>query len=303
VRIGASLRSGYGAVDARTGARYMIERAAAANAAGLDSLFIGDHHNVGGAPYYQNVPMLGRLLAEWGDNPAGALFLLPLWHPVLLAEQVGTLASIASGRFIVQCALGGGDAQFAAFDVPLRRRPSRFEATLDIMRRLCAGETVTTDAPFRIERARISPVPPEPIEVWIGAAAPPAIDRAARLGDGFLAGPETVAEESRVIDEYLERCAEHDRKPTAIAIRRDVHVAATSQEARNTVQPIIDAGYRGFSPDALVYGSVAEVADAFARLGALGYTDVIIRHLVDDQTRVLESFESLGYVRGALMEN
>jgi alkanesulfonate monooxygenase SsuD/methylene tetrahydromethanopterin reductase-like flavin-dependent oxidoreductase (luciferase family) len=280
----------------------MVERAAAARSAGLDSLFVGDHHNVGGAPYYQNVPMLGRLLAEWGDNPAGALFLLPLWHPVLLAEQVGTLASIVQGRFIVQCALGGGDAQFAAFDVPIRQRPSRFEATLDILRRLCAGETVSTDAPFRVERARISPVPPEPIEVWIGAAAAPAIDRAARLGDGFLAGPETVAEESRVIDEYRDRCAAHGREPKAIAIRRDVHVAATSQAARDAVEPILEKGYRGFSSDALVYGSVAEVADAFARLGALGYTDVIIRHIVDDQSRVLESFESLGYVRGALMD-
>ncbi|HEX2564828.1 MAG TPA: hypothetical protein VHK25_12975 [Acidimicrobiales bacterium] len=33
--------------------------------------------------------MLGRLLAEWGDRPAGALYLLPLWNPVLVAEQVG----------------------------------------------------------------------------------------------------------------------------------------------------------------------------------------------------------------------
>ena len=73
----------------------MIERARAAADAGLDSLFIGDHHNVP-VPYYQNVPMLGRLLAEWDDRPAGALFLLPLWHPVLVAEQIGTLASIAS---------------------------------------------------------------------------------------------------------------------------------------------------------------------------------------------------------------
>ena len=89
--------------------------------AGLDSLFIGDHHNVP-VPYYQNVPMLGRLLAEWDDRPAGALFLLPLWHPVLLAEQIGTLASIASGPFIMQCALGGGAEQFDALGVSMRAR-------------------------------------------------------------------------------------------------------------------------------------------------------------------------------------
>ena len=96
MKVGVSLRSGYAPMDVRTGAQWMVERARAASDAGLDSLFVGDHHNVP-VPYYQNVPMLGRLLAEWDDRPAGALFLLPLWHPVLLAEQIGTLASIAAG--------------------------------------------------------------------------------------------------------------------------------------------------------------------------------------------------------------
>jgi hypothetical protein len=66
VRLGVSLRSGDLVDDPRIGARWMVE---------------------------QNTPMLGRLLAEWSDRPAGALFLLPLWNPVLVAEQVGTLAA------------------------------------------------------------------------------------------------------------------------------------------------------------------------------------------------------------------
>ena len=64
MRVGISLTSAHAGVEDRTGARWMIERAAAANRAGLDSLFIGDHHSTP-TPYYQNVPMLGRLLAEW----------------------------------------------------------------------------------------------------------------------------------------------------------------------------------------------------------------------------------------------
>ena len=147
MKVGVSLRSAYPPMDVRTGARWMIERARAASDAGLDSLFVGDHHNVP-VPYYQNVPILGRLLAEWDGRPAGALFLLPLWHPVLLAEQIGTLASIAAGPFVMQCAVGGGSEQFDALGVPIRQRPSRFEAILDIVRRLCAGEEVNTDSPF-----------------------------------------------------------------------------------------------------------------------------------------------------------
>src|SRR5262249_26666685 len=121
MRIGASLRSGYAVDEVRAGARWMAERARAARDAGLDSLFLGDQHATGG-PHDQNTPMLGRLAAEWGGRPFGALFLLPLWHPVLLAEQVGTLASLVDGPFVLQCALGGGERQFAGMDAALADR-------------------------------------------------------------------------------------------------------------------------------------------------------------------------------------
>ena len=136
IKVGISLTSNHPNVsDPREGARRMIERAAAARRAGLDSLFIGDQH-ASATPYYQNTPMLGRLLAEWGEAPAGCLFLLPLWHPVLVAEQIGTLAAIAQGRFIMQCGLGWGEGRFAAMGATYKTRPSAFEEALDITRRL-----------------------------------------------------------------------------------------------------------------------------------------------------------------------
>jgi alkanesulfonate monooxygenase SsuD/methylene tetrahydromethanopterin reductase-like flavin-dependent oxidoreductase (luciferase family) len=141
MRVGVSLTSNHPDVTGpRQGARWMIERASAAHRAALDSLFVGDQH-VSPTPYFQNTPMLGRLLAEWGEAPAGCLFLLPLWHPVLVAEQIGTLAAIAQGRFIMQCGLGWGDTRFAAMGANIRTRPSAFEEALDIVRRLLAGET------------------------------------------------------------------------------------------------------------------------------------------------------------------
>jgi alkanesulfonate monooxygenase SsuD/methylene tetrahydromethanopterin reductase-like flavin-dependent oxidoreductase (luciferase family) len=165
----------------------MIERAAAARRAALDSLFVGDQH-VSPTPYYQNTPVLGRLLAEWGKAPAGCLFLLPLWHPVLVAEQIGTLAAIAQGPFIMQCGLGWGEARFAAMGANIRTRPSAFEEALDIVRRL-AGETVSSSRRFRIVEASLALRPADSVEVWIGASAPPAIDRAARLAEGWIASP------------------------------------------------------------------------------------------------------------------
>lgn len=293
MRVGVSLRSGY-STEARTGARWMIERARAADDAALDSLFVGDHHSTAPGVYYQNVPTLGRLLAEWGDRPAGALFLLPLWHPVLLAEQIGTLASLASGRFVMQTAIGGGADQFAAMRALLRGRAARFETGLDTVRRLLRGEEV--------DGARIAPVTPEPLEVWIGASADTAIDRAARLGDGWLGNADGVPAVARAqATTYLERCAAHGRIPTAVAIRRDVHVGRDAEDAERVAGPIVAGGYRGFHPDAFVYGSVEQVEERFRELAEMGYTDVIARQLAAEQSDAVASIERLGAVRAALV--
>ena len=266
MRVGISLTSNYPDVtDPRQGARWMIERAAAARRAGLDSLFIGDQH-VSPTPYYQNTPMLGRLLAEWGEAPAGCLFLLPLWHPVLVAEQIGTLAAVARGPFIMQCGLGWGEDRFAAMGANFRTRPSAFEEALDIVRRLLAGETVTSARRFRITEASLALRLPEPVEVWIGASAPPAIDRAARLAEGWIASPGLIFEEARAqADLYRERCAAYGKDPglssAARHLRRRILGRGTCGIA-GCVEPRL-SGHRGGGLDRRVgrrgRGTVSEV--------------------------------------------
>ena len=301
MRLGVSLTSAHTVDDPRQGARWMIERAAAARKADLDSLFVGDHHATPGK-YYQNVPMLGRLLAEWSDKPAGCLSLLPLWNPVLVAEQVGTLAAIMRGRFIFQCGLGEDDAQFRAMGTSIKSRVAAFEESLAVLRRLWAGETVTASGIFSFDSARVALKPAEPVEVWIGATAPPAIDRAARLGDAWLASPGLTIEVAREkIAYYRERCKAHGRTPSAIGIRRDVYVGESPDEAKTTLDAAVAKGYRGFDPKALIAGTVPQVAERFRALGAMGFTDVIVRHLTTDHAKVLGSFARLGEVRRALV--
>lgn len=304
MRLGVSVRSTYTLDDPRIGARWMVERAAAARDAGLDSLFVGDHHSTGPFGYYQNIPIMGRMLAAWRDAPAGVLMLLPLWHPVVAAEQLGTLSAVAPGRFVLQCAVGGGDAQFAALGISMRERAHRFELALDVIRRLLAGEEVSEpDGPFRIEGARVTPVPPEPLEVWIGATAPRAIDRAARLGDGWMANADVVpTEAARQAEQYRSACATHGREPGVVAIRRDVHVGADAADAARVTGPVVAAGYRGFRPEAITSGGIEEVADALRAYAVMGYTDVIVRHLAEDQGEVLRSLERLAEVRAALAD-
>ena len=277
----------------------MIERAAAARRAALDSLFIGDQH-VSPTPYYQNTPMLGRLLAEWGEAPAGCLFLLPLWHPVLVAEQIGTLAAIAQGPFIMQCGLGWGEDRFAAMGANFKTRPSAFEEALDIVRRLLAGETVSSARRFRIADASLALRPAEPVEIWIGASAPPAIDRAARLAEGWIASPGLTFEEARTqADLYRERCAAYGKEPGAIVLRRDIYVGESSAEAQAVLQQALSRGYRGIPAEALIAGSVDEVAERFRSFAEIAYTEISVRHLTNDQPKVLGSLERLAAVRAA----
>jgi alkanesulfonate monooxygenase SsuD/methylene tetrahydromethanopterin reductase-like flavin-dependent oxidoreductase (luciferase family) len=303
MRVGISLTSNYPVgTDPRQGARWMIERAAAARRAGLDSLFIGDQH-ASPTPYYQNAPMLGRLLAEWGEAPAGCLFLLPLWHPVLVAEQIGTLAAIARGRFIMQCGLGWGEARFAAMGVTMKTRPSAFEEALEIVRRLLAGEAVSSARRFRIAETSLALRPTEPVEVWIGASAAPAIDRAARLAEGWIASPSLTPEEARVqADFYRERRAAYGKDPGAIVLRRDIYVGESSSEAEAVLRDALSRGYRGIPAEALIAGSVDDVAEQFRAFRKIGYSEISVRHLTNDQPRVLGSLERLAAVRAALAE-
>lgn len=300
MRLGISVNSAYAVSDPRQGARVMIERARAASQAGLHSLFVGDHHAVP-IPYYQNSPVLGRMLAEWTGPVCGALYLLPLWHPVLLAEQVGTLASLASGRFVLQCAIGPDDAQFPAMGVSARERRERFEACLDVLRRLWAGERVSCDGPFGLRDARIAPLPPEPVEVWIGAVAGPAIERAARLGDGWIASPQLTPKGAREqLARYAECCEAHGRPRGAAILRRDVYVGESSDEARATAGPVLEAGHRGFPAGACVVGDAEEVAAAFSGLAEQGYQEILVRNLVPDAAKALACVERLEAVRERL---
>ena len=297
MKIGISVTSSFDLDDVRRGARNMIEQARAAQDAGLESLFVGDHH-VTPRPYYQNSPMLGRMLAEWGERDAGALYLLPLWNPVLVAEQTATLACIHGGRFILQCGIGADARQSSGMGVDIRYRVSMFEESLATIRALWRGDSVTRVGRWKLEKSRISPLPPEPIDVWIGASAQIAIDRAARLGDAWLADPGCdFATARRRIDAYRDACARHGRSPTTIAIRRDVHVGATADEARRATAKYVSGGYRGFPEDALVIGDVGRATDRMAELGAMGYTDVIVRCIAAEQGEALATIERLARVR------
>jgi alkanesulfonate monooxygenase SsuD/methylene tetrahydromethanopterin reductase-like flavin-dependent oxidoreductase (luciferase family) len=101
----------------------------------------------------------------------------------------------------------------------------------------------------------------------------------------------------RRIDEYREACQRHGRKPLAIAIRRDTHVGASADDARQAMARYLRSGYRGFPEDALLIGDVGRVAQRMAELAEMGFTDVIVRNISADQTQALATIERLAKVQ------
>lgn len=298
MRIGVSLSSSLATDDPADAARWMIERARAAERAQLDSLSLGDHH-ARSAPYYQNTPMLGRLLAEWGPRPAGCLFLLPLWHPLLVAEHVGTLAALVDAPFIVQTGIGYGEQQFRAMGADHATRGKALEERIATVKALLAGETVdrtTVPGPVALGLR-----PSRPVEWWIGGGpAPRAIERAARLGDAWYASPALgPASAPEQLDCYLASCAEHGRTPRPI-VRKDVVILAAPGRAAGLAAEVMQRGYRGLGADQLLIGTPQEVADQLAPFAELGFTDVICRCMTVPQPEAVESIELLADVRALL---
>jgi alkanesulfonate monooxygenase SsuD/methylene tetrahydromethanopterin reductase-like flavin-dependent oxidoreductase (luciferase family) len=307
-RIGISIGTTFstdGPDGQRLGPLTVLAQAQAAARAGLDSLTVGDHHATGPVGYVQNVPIMGRILAEWTDRQSGCLFLIPLWHPVLMAEQIGTLAAMADGPFIVQAGIGAGREQFAAMGADLSQRAPVFEESVRVAQALLRGETVSSEM-FGIKGAGIAPIPPEGVEWWIGGGVPKSIDRAARLGDCWYGNadltPETAARDIAI---YREACAKHGREPSRVPIRKDVLICDRRPEAVKAGDALVAAGYRGFGRAAVVYGDAADVADRLSVYRDLGFSDIIIRTMAPlpaelGSNAAVRSVELAGEVRALL---
>ena len=70
--------------------------------------------------------------------------------------------------------------------------------------------------------------------------------------------------------------------------------------AQAVLQHALGQGYRGIPAEALIAGSVDEVTEQFRGFGKIGYTEILVRHLTNDQPKVLGSLARLAAVRAAL---
>jgi alkanesulfonate monooxygenase SsuD/methylene tetrahydromethanopterin reductase-like flavin-dependent oxidoreductase (luciferase family) len=302
MKIGLSLTTAYPREEPPVGRfQQLVQQVEAARDHGFHSVWVGDHH-VTPHLYYQSIPAIARLTAHAGTMQIGPFLLLPLYPPVLLAEQMATLDVIADGRLTLMIALGWQPEAYAAFGIPWKERVARFEEGVAILRLLF--DTDKADYVGRLQRFEGVSFQPKPVHrripLWIGASAEPAIRRAARLGDAWIVGPltplETVKAQMGIYQAALQeygRAGAVDEFP----MRRDVFIAEDRETALKIVEPVLNAGYRGVRGDpldVLIVGGPQEFAEKVEQLQAFGSTHLLLRFIVPDQEHILRAIQIIG---------
>ncbi len=206
-----------------------------AEEAGFDSVWLGEHHN---NPVLYPAPLLGlaAIAARTRRVSLGTgVLLLPLYHPMCVAEEGAMVDMISGGRLILGVGAGYAPEEFAAFGLSVKQRGGRLDEGAALLRRLWTETHVTHDGRyFHVQDATVGPRPvqdPAP-PIWFGAWTAPAIERAARLGDAWLAGPSAALSELKsCVAAYRGACSDLDKKPGEIAAFRYVFVADTTGQA------------------------------------------------------------------------
>lgn len=158
--------------------------------AGIDHVFLADHVSFRGGDGTDGIVALAALggMEPRLDLSLGVL-LLALRHPMVAARQIATFAETAPGRVTIGVGVGGEDrSEFEVCGVDPATRGRRTDAALEIVRRLLVGEAVSWhDGFFDLDDARIRPTPQPPVPFLVGGRSDAALERAGRLGDGWLA--------------------------------------------------------------------------------------------------------------------
>ena len=151
-------------------------------------------------PLLDGLQVLAYAAAVTRDIRLGiAVIVMNRRQPVLLAKEIASLDRLSGGRLTVGVGLGApADEHVAALGFPADRTVRRLVEGVEVMRALWSGDEVSFDGELlRFSRARLEPRPiqrPGP-PVWFGAGREPALERAARLGDGWIgAGSSSAAD-------------------------------------------------------------------------------------------------------------
>lgn len=150
---------------------------------GFDQVSFGEHHQAEDG--YNPCPL--NFASAIGGRTRRmqvriGVIVAPLYSPIRLAEEIAVTDNILGGRLEVGFGAGYMPDDFAAFEQPYAGRGQRLEDIVTILRRAWSGEAFS----YAGTTVRVTPRPvQDPMPIYIGGNSAKAIERAARIGDGF----------------------------------------------------------------------------------------------------------------------
>jgi len=184
-----------------------VEQAVLADRLGFDQVWFTEHHFLedGYLPAFQ--PLAGAIAARTEQIRISTdIALLPLYHPIRLAEEMAVLDHLSNGRMELGIGMGYVPEEFAAFGVPLKNRVSMTEEGIDILRGAWAGGPFDyAGKRYRLDGVDVHPKPVQPggPPLWIAAMSTAGAERAARFGTNLL----PQGKRAEVLDPYRDAVA------------------------------------------------------------------------------------------------
>jgi probable F420-dependent oxidoreductase len=246
-------------------------------ALGFDSLWLSE---VLTAPVLDPLVGLAWAGAHCPKLKLGTTMLLPGRNPIRLAKQLAGLDALSAGRLLVTFVPGlTSPPERKAIGVTPKLRGSAIEEALPLLQALWAGERVTHHGEAAaFDDVAIAPLPhQQPLEVWLGGMAPPALERCGRLADGWLPSlctPADAVSGRRVIDEAADR-AGRAISPEHFGVSIGYARAALDAPAVQAIR----ARSRGRAPGEVVPFGMGGLRDLVQQFIAVGFSKFVVRPL------------------------
>ncbi|HUH37295.1 MAG TPA: TIGR03619 family F420-dependent LLM class oxidoreductase [Spongiibacteraceae bacterium] len=164
---------------------------------------------------------------------------LAVRQPVIVAKQLTSLAAMIGDRFKFGVGISPWKEDFIVSQIPWEKRGKRMDEMLEIVRGLMRGEYFGYKGEiFDIPEIKMTPAPARPVPLLVGGHAEPALKRAARLGDGWIAAGGELAELKKMINRINELRKEYQRDHLPF----DIQVMSSEAYTADGIKRLRDIG-------------------------------------------------------------